>query len=155
MMKENYDLADLFNEFHPEIVKIINKTPKDNIIFSDIKDLQPINQWQKGKVCLVGDAAHATTPNMGQGACQAIEDAYVIGKLFGQEKSVEAVFTQYEKLRLEKAHYIINTSWTIGKVAHYENSIAIWVRNFLVKNTPINIVEKQLNKVFSIEYNIV
>lgn len=154
MMKENYDLSDLFNEFHPEIVKIINETPKDNIIFSDIKDLQPINQWQKGKVCLVGDAAHATTPNMGQGACQAIEDAYVIGKLFGQEKSVEAVFTQYEKLRLEKAHYIINTSWTIGKVAHYENSIAIWARNFLVKNTPTNIVEKQLNKVFSIEYNI-
>jgi 2-polyprenyl-6-methoxyphenol hydroxylase-like FAD-dependent oxidoreductase len=48
--------------------------------------LEPIYQWQKDRVCLIGDAAHATTPNMGQGACQAIEDAYILGKLLVKGK---------------------------------------------------------------------
>ena len=154
LKKNNADIRGLFKEFHPEVVKIISETPKDKIIFSDIIDLKPINQWQKGKVCLIGDAAHATTPNMGQGACQAVEDAYVLGKLFGQGKSVEEVFTQYEKLRMEKAHFIVNTSWTIGNVAHLHNSVTVWLRNVLVKTIPKSVNEKQLEKVFNIEYDI-
>ncbi len=153
LMKDGAKITELFKEFHPEIVKIISETYKDNIIFNDIIDLQPINKWQDGRVCLMGDAAHASTPNMGQGACQAVEDAYVIGELFGQGKNVEEVFAQYEKLRMEKAHYIVNTSWKIGKVAHFENRIAIWLRNYLIKLIPRSINEKQLDKVFNIEYN--
>ncbi|MFN8356477.1 MAG: FAD-dependent monooxygenase [Spirosomataceae bacterium] len=154
LIKDNSTITELFKDFHPEIVKIISETQNDKIIFSDIIDLQPIYQWQKGKVCLIGDAAHATTPNMGQGACQAVEDAYVLGKLFGQGKSAEEVFAQYEKLRMGKAHYIVNTSWTIGKVAHFQNSIAVWLRNALVKRMPKSANEKQMDKVFNIEYEI-
>jgi 2-polyprenyl-6-methoxyphenol hydroxylase-like FAD-dependent oxidoreductase len=148
------EITELFKDFHPEIIKIISETPKDNIFFSDLMDLQPITKWHHGKVCLIGDAAHATTPNLGQGACQAVEDAYVIGKLFGQGKSAEEAFDQYEKLRMEKAHFIVNTSWTMGKVAHFQNSIAIWLRNLLVKTIPKSANEKQLYKIFNIDYKI-
>lgn len=106
-MKDNATITELFKEFHPEIVEIISETPEEKIIFNAIKDLQPITKWQDGSVCLIGDAAHATTPNMGQGACQAVEDAYVIGQLFAQGKTVNEVFALYEKLRIEKAHYIV------------------------------------------------
>ncbi len=152
LMNEHADITGLFSEFHPEIINMIAGTPKNNVIFSDIIDLAPINQWQHGKVCLVGDAAHATTPNMGQGACQAIEDAYIIGKLFGQEKSPQEVFTQYEALRKKKAHFIVNTSWRLGKVAHYQNSVAVWFRNTLMRAIPQSVSKKQLNKVFDIDY---
>lgn len=155
MKKDTTEITELFKEFHPDIVKIISETPKENIIFSDIIDLQPISKWQNGNVCLIGDAAHATTPNMGQGACQAVEDAYVMGKLFAKGKSVEEIFTQYEKLRIEKAHFIVNTSWTIGRVAHFQNSAAIWLRNSLVKMMPKSSNEKQLDRVFNIDYKIV
>jgi 2-polyprenyl-6-methoxyphenol hydroxylase-like FAD-dependent oxidoreductase len=151
-MNDHPNLPELFKDFHPEIIKIIAKTPKDNIIFSDLIDLQPLAKWQDGKVCLIGDAAHATTPNMGQGACQAVEDAYVLGKLLNEGKSVEDVFAQYEKMRMEKAHFIVNTSWKIGELAHFENSIAVWFRNALIKAIPKSVNEKQLDKVFSIEY---
>jgi 2-polyprenyl-6-methoxyphenol hydroxylase-like FAD-dependent oxidoreductase len=154
LMKDNVSIIELFKEFHPEVVQIISETPKANIHFSDIIDLEPITEWQSGKVCLIGDAAHATTPNMGQGACQAVEDAYVIGRLFAQGRSAEEVFSQYEKLRMSKAHFIVNTSWKIGKVAHWENNAAIWLRNALVKITPAFVNEKQLDKVFDIEYNV-
>ncbi len=152
LMKENSDIATLFSEFHPEVCQLISETPKDKIIFSDITDLQPIHQWHNGKACVIGDAAHATTPNMGQGACQAIEDAYVIGQLFKQGKSVEEIVAQYEKLRIKKAHFIVNTSWRIGKLAHLENSMAVWLRNTLMKTMPKAINDKQLDKVFNIEY---
>ncbi|XDD44681.1 FAD-dependent monooxygenase (plasmid) [Leptospira sp. WS60.C2] len=154
LIKNEKNITALFKEFHPEIVKIIAETPNDKTIFNDIIDLQPISHWQKGKVCLIGDAAHATTPNMGQGACQAVEDAYVLGKLFGQGKSAEEVFAKYEKLRMGKAHFIVNTSWKIGKIAHFSNSLAIWLRNVLVKAIPKSANEKQMNKVFSIDYKI-
>ncbi|MCC5940345.1 MAG: FAD-dependent monooxygenase [Balneolaceae bacterium] len=152
LINENEKLIELFQEFHPDIIKIISDTPEENIIFNDIIDLAPIKQWQNGKVCLIGDAAHATTPNMGQGACQAVEDAHVIGKLFDQGKSVEQIFIEYEKLRMEKAHSIVNRSWKIGKIAHFENSFAIWCRNALIKYLPQSVNEKQLDKLFNIEY---
>lgn len=73
--------VDLINTFsnYPQLVKnIILKTQKKDIICNEIWDLKPINKWYKGNVCLVGDAAHATTPNMGQGAVQAIESAMTL-----------------------------------------------------------------------------
>ncbi|PJJ68238.1 FAD-dependent monooxygenase [Chryseobacterium geocarposphaerae] len=152
LVKNPNKLEELFTEFNPEVARMISETPKETIFVSDIIDLEPIFQWQKDRVCLIGDAAHATTPNMGQGACQAIEDAYLLGKLFSEGKSVNEVFTHYEKLRMEKAHYIVNTSSTIGKVSHYENSLAIWLRNTLLKATPSSINETQLEKVFDISY---
>jgi len=152
LVKNPDNLEELFAEFNPEVPRMISETPKEKIFVSDIIDLEPIFQWQKDRICLIGDAAHATTPNMGQGACQAIEDAYLLGKLFSEGKSVDEVFAQYEKLRMKKAHYIVNTSSTIGKVSHYENSLAIWLRNTLLKATPGSINEKQLEKVFDISY---
>ncbi|WP_426274277.1 FAD-dependent monooxygenase [Chryseobacterium sp. S-02] len=152
LVKSPNNPAEFFSEFNPEIPRIISETSKEEIFVSDILDLEPIFQWQKDRVCLIGDAAHATTPNMGQGACQAIEDAYLLGKLFGEGKSVDEVFSQYEKLRMKKAHYIVNTSSTIGKVSHYENGLAVWLRNALLKATPNSTNEKQLEKVFDISY---
>lgn len=152
LMKDNASILDLFKEFHPEILQMISETPKDKIIFNDIIDLYPIHKWYNGKACLIGDAAHATTPNMGQGACQAVEDAYVIGKLFKQGKSVEDIFAQYERLRMKKAHFIVNASWRIGKIAHFENNFAVWLRNTLLKTIPESVNEKQLDRIFNIDY---
>lgn len=82
-------LDRVFSEFHIDILNIISATTKEQIIVSDIIDLKPIDKWQDENVCLIGDAAHATTPNLGQGACQAIEDAYVLGKLLDNGLEIE------------------------------------------------------------------
>lgn len=152
LVKKSNNLTELFTDFNADVVRMILETPKENIFMSDIIDLEPISQWQKDRVCLIGDAAHATTPNMGQGACQAIEDAYILGKLFGEGKIVEEVFSQYENLRMKKVHYIVNTSASIGKISHYENTLAVWLRNTLIKTIPNSINEKQMEKVFDITY---
>lgn len=149
---DEVNLTEMFSEFHSDILKIISATGKKQIIVSDIFDLKPIYKWQGENICLIGDAAHATTPNLGQGACQAIEDAYVIGKLLGSGLSIENTFEDYEKLRRKKAHSIVNTSWTIGKIAHIENRFGVWLRNFAMKSLPKSANKKQLDMIFNLNY---
>lgn len=147
---DEVNLTELFSEFHSDISQIISATLKEQIIISDIFDLKPIDKWQSENVCLIGDAAHATTPNLGQGACQAIEDAYVLGKLLDNGITIENTFKEYENLRRKKAHTIVNTSWRVGKIAHLENSFGIWLRNFAMKNIPKSANKKQMDMIFNL-----
>ncbi len=74
------NLLEIYSVFGDLPTQLIEATLEENIIRSDINDFAPINQWWKGNVALIGDAAHATTPNLGQGGCQAVEDAFVIAQ---------------------------------------------------------------------------
>ncbi len=144
------NLTEFFSEFHIDILNIISATIKEQIIVSDIIDLKPIDKWQSKNICLIGDAAHATTPNLGQGACQAIEDAYVLGKLLDSGLEIENTFSAYENLRRKKAHTIVNISWTVGKMAHIESRFGIWLRNFIMKNIPKLANKKQMDMIFNL-----
>jgi len=146
------DLAELFQDFHSDILAIIQASGHSKIITSDITDLRPIKKWQTENVCLVGDAAHATTPNLGQGACQAIEDAYVLGKCLENETDVQTAFKNYEQIRIKKAHTIVNTSWQVGKIAHLENNYSAWFRNKVMKYMPQSANRKQLEMIFNLNY---
>jgi 2-polyprenyl-6-methoxyphenol hydroxylase-like FAD-dependent oxidoreductase len=63
LVKEN--LIKKFSEFHPLITTLISSTSLDKILKNDINDLKPLDKWYKDNICLIGDAGHATTPNMG------------------------------------------------------------------------------------------
>lgn len=143
-------LIEIFRDFHSDILKIISTTTKENIILNDIIDLKPIDKWQSENVCLIGDAAHATTPNLGQGACQAIEDAYVLGKLLDSGLEIQNTFAEYENLRRKKAHYIVKTSWTLGKISQWSNPILVSIRNQALKLTPKSVNKKQMDKIFEL-----
>jgi 2-polyprenyl-6-methoxyphenol hydroxylase-like FAD-dependent oxidoreductase len=147
---DEVNLIENFKEFHKDILNIILATDKNKIVVSEIFDLKPINKWQDKNVCLIGDAAHATTPNLGQGACQAIEDAYVLGKLLDNGIAIENTFKEYEKLRRKKAHAIVNTSWAVGKMAHIENGLGIWLRNTIMKQLSKSANKKQMDMIFKI-----
>lgn len=150
--KEEFSVNEIetyFKTYHPIIRNIIGSTPKEQIHTSEISDLQPTKLWQKGNICLVGDAAHATTPNMGQGACQAIEDAYILTECLSKYEVKEA-FKKFQKIRLEKAHKVVKVSWTIGKIAHLSNPISIVLRNQIMKLTPEKIIRKQSEHFFQL-----
>lgn len=142
-------IASYFSTYHPLIKSLINSTPKTQINTAEIADLKPNSFWYQDKVCLIGDAAHATTPNMGQGACQAIEDAYVLAACL-QKFKIDKAFQKYQKIRLPKAHKIVKSSWYLGKIAHLSNPIWIAIRNKIMKTTPDSIQRKQSEQIFKL-----
>lgn len=144
------DLLKMFSKFHPLINEIISSTSEKDINYNKILDVNPFTKWYSGNIVLLGDAAHATTPNMGQGSCQAIEDAWVLGNCLANNSNVEAAFSEYQQKRIKKAHNVVNTSWKIGKIAHIKNPLGAAIRNMILKSTPSTFQKKQtkeLNKI--------
>jgi 2-polyprenyl-6-methoxyphenol hydroxylase-like FAD-dependent oxidoreductase len=101
----------------------------------------------------MGDAAHATTPNMGQGACMAIEDAAVLANCLSTYRSTTEAFKQFELKRISRTTTIVNNSWNIGKVAQLENKALIFLRNTAIKFTPPSVTEKQIRFLTEISFN--
>lgn len=148
--KEKSSVNHYLEDCHSLVKEMIIKTPKEAIHLDKIFDLTPLKQWQQDQVCLIGDAAHATTPNLGQGACQAIEDVFVISKLLERYSLKEAI-QKYPTFRYHKANSIVKTSWTLGQVAQWDKPFAIWVRNSLFSNIPLFVRYKQMDKIFELE----
>ena len=141
-------LIKMFNNFHPLVKELISATSVINILRNDINDLEPLENWHKGNVCLIGDAGHATTPNMGQGGAQAIEDAYYLSNLIKSNLN-ENIFELFQQKRQSKVNTIVKQSWTTGKMAHWRYGKNF--RNFLLKNMPKKILENKMMEMYQIE----
>lgn len=139
-----------FNSFHPVVVDLLRLTPDDTIHRGEISQLAWQNTWYKGDVCLIGDACHAMTPNMGQGAGQGIEDAYILAHCL-KDNDVSEAFKRFQKLRIRKVKTIVNTSWRIGKIAQLDSSISRKLRNMILRITPQKVAQNQLAKLIQLE----
>jgi len=140
-------IKSLFKDFLPVVNEIIEHT--GYVHKAQLADLKRLKTWHKGNACLLGDAAHATTPNMGQGACQGIEDAYYISNLLVQNNLSQETFKIFEQKRRTKVDYIVNNSWRFGKAAH--NPIAQSMVKLMMKVTPETALTSQMRKLYDIE----
>lgn len=140
-----------FEGFHSPIPEIISATKNEELIWNDIADLQPLDRFAFGNMVLIGDAAHATSPNLGQGACMAIEDAVILSNEMQKNHDYQRAFKEFERRRLERTHWIITTSRRIGWVAQLENSFLIKVRNQMVRLLPLSWREQQIRKLYDID----
>jgi len=145
-------IDEYFSTFHPTVRDMISSTSTKHIHSGEIMDLIPLKSWYKNNICLLGDAAHAMTPNMGQGACQAIEDAYSIAESLSKYATQEA-FMKYQKNRYAKVSKIVKMSWMMGKISHVQNALLVKVRNFVLSSTPAYINRKQSEGIFNLQLN--
>lgn len=150
LQEESPDLSEGFRDFHPDMLDIMKATPPDQIFQTGLQDLEPLAAWQGEGACLIGDAAHATTPNLGQGACQAVEDAYVIGRLLKPGADPAEAFAAYESFRRKKARRVVMNSRMIGSVSQLESKPLIWLRNQMMRATPAFAGRKQLDWLFEL-----
>ncbi|MEZ4827794.1 MAG: FAD-dependent monooxygenase [Bacteroidia bacterium] len=143
------DLLRNFGKYHAPIPQLLENTPDEAVLWNDIVDLKPLKQFAFGKIMLLGDAAHATTPNLGQGACMAIEDAAVVANCLKARGKVEDAFRLAEQMRIGRTTEIVNRSWTLGKIGQWENAVLAGLRNALLRMVPDSVTEKQLENMFS------
>lgn len=92
--------------------------------------------WHRERVVLVGDAAHAMTPNMGQGAAMALEDVAVLAELLGAKGPVADALDAWARRRRPRVEWVQRTSRRIGRVAQWEGRLACGLRNALLRALP-------------------
>src|SRR5699024_2164251 len=141
-------VAELFKHFPPVVERLINETYDDYFLHHDIYDIKPIKTFVYNHICLLGDAAHATTPNMAQGAGQSIENAYVLMEALKSERNVSKAFNLYDKRRVKKTNKVIKLSRQIGWIAQWENPLLITFRNLFFPVVPKSLLFWRLTFLF-------
>lgn len=145
-------LRELFSNYPDPTDEVIRRTDEEDIFHINLCDLEPLDTWYDGRIVLIGDAAHAQTPNLAQGAAQAIEDAFVVVDNLKDHDSPTAAFEAYEQIRMEKAKELVNWSWYVGKAAHLESWWARKFRNVAIKHMPTVVFKRQRDRFYSPEY---
>ena len=133
-----------FDGWHAPVKELIEATPEENIVRTDIHDRDPVVVWGEGRVTLLGDAAHPMTPNMGQGACQAVEDAIVLADELARGEAIDKAFRRYEARRQPRTSSVVMQSRRLGQVAQWSNPIARGFRDTAMWAVPDTAMVKQL-----------
>ena len=129
---EKAEVLRLFGRWHQPIPSLVEGTDASAVLRNDIYDRPPARTWSRGRVTLVGDAAHPMTPNLGQGACQALEDAVVLARAVGDAPDIAGAWQVYERTRRSRATFVTQASRRIGAMGQFENPLAIAARDTLV-----------------------
>ncbi len=123
------ELLNRFGGWHDPIARVLSATPVERIVRTDVNDRVPVPNWVRGRVALLGDAAHPMTPNFGQGACQAIEDAVVLAEALASTPSWPAALARWQRTRVPRANRVVTQAAQFGRVAQLENPLARLVRD--------------------------
>jgi 2-polyprenyl-6-methoxyphenol hydroxylase-like FAD-dependent oxidoreductase len=133
-----------FSRWHEPIPAIAEAADEDAILRNDAYYLEPLRRWSEGRVVLVGDAAHATTPGVGQGAAQAIEDAVVLADRLARTGDVATALGEYEAIRRPRAEAVLKISRRTDKAAQLASPLGWRLRNALVRRLPERVQRRQL-----------
>jgi 2-polyprenyl-6-methoxyphenol hydroxylase-like FAD-dependent oxidoreductase len=100
----------------PMIAKLAATINNDeDVVYKPLYWLMLEGDWYRERVVLIGDAAHATTPHLGQGAGMAIEDSLVLAETLANEGSITKAFAAFQQRRFERCRYIVDSSVAICK----------------------------------------
>lgn len=114
----------------------ILSTTSEAILQNDLMDRPPARNYVRGRVVLSGDAAHPTTPNLGQGANMAIDDAIALARSLRAEATVSGALERYQRERLPRTRQIVQRSWSFGQMCLWESALAVWLREAMIRLTP-------------------
>ncbi len=142
------DLSSLFIGWWRPVIELIEATPKKSILKTRALDRDPIKSWGNGRMTLLGDAIHPTTPNLGQGGCLAIEDALVLAGCFTKYGATEAALRNYERLRYKRTAAVTRYSRYYGGVGQWENIWARGLRKTALALVPESIARRVMQIVF-------
>lgn len=125
LRKELEGFGGLTGRFRDEF---LSDDPADIVLRPEESLIAPA-PWHKGRVVLMGDAVHAITPHLGQGAAQAIEDGVVLGEVLTAHDDHEVAFEEFTARRFERCKLIVETSlsigeWEMGRLPDFDNVAA-------------------------------
>lgn len=129
---EKETVLNLFRQWHAPIPDLVAATPTAAVLRNDIYDRPPARTWTRGRITLLGDAAHPMTPNLGQGGCQALEDAVVLARALTASSNVADAWHMYERARMTRTAFVTTASRRVGALGQWSNPAAIALRNRVI-----------------------
>jgi 2-polyprenyl-6-methoxyphenol hydroxylase-like FAD-dependent oxidoreductase len=130
------ELLRRFSEWSRPIPEFLDSLNPDSVLVTPIYDRHPAATWGRGRVTMLGDAAHATSPTLGQGACLAIESAFALAKHIEAAGHAIPALRSYETERQTRTERIIRLSRQIGAAIQWKQPLACWLRDQLIWATP-------------------
>ena len=111
-------MAGLLEGFSAPLLQRIRASlgPDSQIVFRPLEGLLMPRPWHRGRVVLIGDTVHATTPHMASGACIGIEDALVLAEELGKAPDTEAALQAFEQRRWERCRMVVENSARLGEI---------------------------------------
>ena len=140
-------LRELFGAWHDPIPAIIDATPQTALIRTDIYDRRPTRTWSRGRVALLGDAIHPMTPDLAQGACQAIVDATTLATCLAVSSDARAALREYRQRRWRNAAITTLMARNMGAMGQWEGRITCTARNTLTRAIPLPLQLRQFDLV--------
>jgi 2-polyprenyl-6-methoxyphenol hydroxylase-like FAD-dependent oxidoreductase len=145
----HHDAADRFQHWHPPIPQLLAATPAESVLRHDVYYLKtPLPTYAYGRVVLLGDAAHAVTPDIGQGACLAVEDAVVLADALDRN-GVEEALAAYDVIRRPRTQELVKTSGRLAHVLQLRNPVLAGIRDTLARALPTPVFARFAGGAFS------
>jgi 2-polyprenyl-6-methoxyphenol hydroxylase-like FAD-dependent oxidoreductase len=144
------EFVQRFRGWHPPVEALLDATPEGAITATGIYDRPPARRWGAGRITLLGDAAHPMTPNIGQGACQALEDAVVLGRCLADAPGAEGL-REYERLRIPRTSALVRRSRQLGALAQASKPPLTFLRDTLVRAIPDRVQRAQQRQVLQVD----
>jgi 2-polyprenyl-6-methoxyphenol hydroxylase-like FAD-dependent oxidoreductase len=129
------ELSRFVEGWHEPIQAAIAATPEDAITGTGIYWRKPLGSWSRGRVTLLGDAAHPMTPDLSQGAAQALEDAVVLAASLRDAAPVTGL-RAYEEARRKRAAQVVRRSYQAGRLAQSSSALGARLRDLLMGSLP-------------------
>ncbi|WP_406009145.1 FAD-dependent monooxygenase [Streptomyces sp. NBC_00637] len=127
-----------FRGWHDPVPALLDATRPQDVLHHDIHELvTPLPAFTVGRVALLGDAAHAMTPNLGQGASQALEDAAVLASCLATEPTTAAALRRYDTVRRRRSRSVARAARQAGRMGHgLTHPLAVALRNGALRLAP-------------------
>lgn len=140
------ELRRRFHTWHDPIPALLDATRPEAVLHHDVNELRTsLPSYVVGRIALLGDAAHAMTPNLGQGACQALEDAVTLAAALGTESTIEAALTRYDAERRPRSQAVARAARQAGRMGHQlSHPLAITLRNTAMRLTPSRVATRMI-----------
>jgi 2-polyprenyl-6-methoxyphenol hydroxylase-like FAD-dependent oxidoreductase len=138
-------LRTLFGGWHDPIPAVIEATPEDAIVRNDIYDRWPARTWTRGRVALIGDAIHPMTPDLAQGACQAIIDATTLASCLAEAGDPPAALAGYQRRRWRSAARTTLLARSSGSMGQWDGRLTCAARNAVLRAMPLSLQLRQLD----------
>jgi 2-polyprenyl-6-methoxyphenol hydroxylase-like FAD-dependent oxidoreductase len=142
------EVARRFGDWHAPIPALLAATQPGAVLHHDVHELRtPLPAYIADRVVLVGDAAHAMTPHLGQGASQALEDAVCLAAYLSADPTIGQALARYDRERRPRTQAVVTAARQTGRIGQrLHGRLAVPLRNLGIRLTPSSLAVKAMVK---------